>query len=134
MTIEGTIVTSAHDHASRASSPIPLMLDHQRRLKIPKLATIIALPRWLVNLDWLMISRPGYAHVALRLDQRLLCNVNQMQRIYSCCLSSPSTEMRFVDVNGTMVPAPGPNHFTLCGTSDRFITLRITADVWMRIG
>ena len=82
----------------------------------------------------MMISRPGYAHSeALRLDQRLLRKMNQMQRVYSRPLSSPSIEMRFVDINGTVVP--GPNHLsTLCGTSDRFITLRATADVWTRIG
>ena len=77
----------------------------------------------------MMISEPGYAREALRLDQRLLRKVNQTQRIYSRPLSSPSTEIRF---NGTVVP--GRNHFTLCGTSDRFITLQYTAEVWTRIG
>ena len=75
----------------------------------------------------MMISEPGYAREALRLDQRLLRKVNQVQRIYSRPLSSPSTGMRFIDINGTVVP--GPNHFSLCGTSD----LRAAADIQTRI-
>ena len=74
----------------------------------------------------MMVSRPGYAHEALRFDQRLLRKVNQVQRIYSRALSSPSTEMRFVDINGTVVPRM--NHFSLRGTSDRFITLPATVE------
>ena len=121
-----------HDHASRASYPIPLMrsinIDFNPQTRYHcRSASVVGKSELAM-----MISRPGYAHEALRFDQRLLRRVDQVQRIYSHLLSSPSTEMHLVDIYGTVVP--GPNHFSLCGTCDRFITLRVTADVRTRIG
>ena len=121
-----------HDHASRASYPIPLMriinIDFNPQTHHHCRSASVVGKFELV----MMISRPGYAHEALRFGQRLLRKVDQVQRIYSHPLSSPLTEMRFVNIDGTVVP--GPNRFSLRGMSDRSITLRTTAHIWTRIG